>query len=168
MRLLLLLLALLLPGFASAQVSRGVTQTVDPSYTNATDHPLRLDDIGQLYIRGNFSATPSSSSSLGIAPVVSSAAEANHVLKASAGNLYGVSVTTGAVAGYVLVSDATSAPADGAVTPKFCFILPASGSLGVVWNPPAVMATGITVSFSSTGCFTKTASATAFISGSVK
>lgn len=167
MRLLLLLLALLLPGFASAQVSRGVTQTVDPAYVNATDHPLRLDDTGQLYVRSS-GAAPSASSAVAVTPVVSTAAEANHVLKAGAGNLYGLSVTTGATAGYILLFNATSAPADGAVAPLFCYSIPASTSAGIAYNVPAAFSTGITASFSSTGCFTKTASATAFFSGSVK
>lgn len=203
MRLLLLLLALLLPGFASAQVSRGVTQTVDPSYTNATDHPLRLDAAGKLYITGTVSVSgagdataanqvtgnaslsviddwddgadsatvvpkPTATAAYALTPVVSTLAEANHVLKAGAGNLYGISITTGATAGYVLVFNATSAPADGAVTPLFCYVVPASSSLGVAFQTPAAFSTGITASFSSTGCFTKTASATAFIAGSVK
>ena len=114
-------------------------------------------------------SAPSSSSSAGITPVVSSAAEGSHVLKASAGNLYGLSATSGASAGYVMVFNATSAPADGAVTPIFCYSIPATSSLGSDYSgAPAVFATGITIVFSTTGCFTKTISATAFFAGSVK
>lgn len=111
---------------------------------------------------------PSSSASVGIAPVVSGSAESSHVLKASAGNLYTLQVTSGTTAGYVLTFDATSAPADGAVTPKHCFVLPASSSVSLSWSTPAAFATGIVAVFSSTGCFTKTASATAFFSAGVK
>lgn len=103
-----------------------------------------------------------------ITPVVSSAAESGHVLKASAGSLYGLNVTTGASAGYVLIFDATSAPSNGAVTPKKCYYVPSVSTLGASWDVPAAFATGITVVFSTTGCFTKTASATAFFSGEVK
>ena len=115
--------------------------------------------------------TPSSAAGIGIAPVVSASAEGTHVLKAGAGNLYGLTTTIGATTGWVMVFDATSAPADGAVTPKFCRYIKSDGTGGsnsLAWNPPAVMATGISVAFSSTGCFTKTASATAFFSGQVQ
>lgn len=112
---------------------------------------------------------PSSSSSVGITPVVSTAAEANHVLKNSPGNLYGVVITTGGTAGYLLLFDATSAPSDGAVSPIYCVNTPANTTTGLSFAAaPAVFATGITASFSSTGCFTKTASATATFAGQVK
>lgn len=109
--------------------------------------------------------TPSSAAAVGIAPVASGAAESNHVLKASAGNLYGLTAAIGATSGYVMLFDATSAPVDGAVTPKYCFPVSSNGTNGGIaigWkSPPAAFATGITAVFSSTGCFTKTASATA-------
>lgn len=111
---------------------------------------------------------PTATATNAITPVVSTAAEGSHVLKAGAGNLYGLSVTTGASAGYVMIFNATSAPADGAVTPIKCYSVPATSSFGASWNNPAAFSTGITVVFSTTGCFTKTISATAFISGEVK
>lgn len=105
---------------------------------------------------------PSSAAAAGIAEIASTAAESNHVLKASAGNLYSVTVTIGATSGYLMVFNAMSAPADGAVTPAYCVALPATNtSLAVNWSMPANYSTGITAVFSSTGCFTKTASATA-------
>jgi hypothetical protein len=115
---------------------------------------------------------PSASSTVGIAPVVSASAEASHVLKASAGNLYGLSVTVTTVSGYVMIFDATSAPANGAVTPKFCFPITSNGTNGGAafsWGSmPMYFATGITVEFSTTGCFTATSSTTAFFNGAVK
>lgn len=99
---------------------------------------------------------------------VTSSASANLVLKASAGVLWGFQVTTGASAGYVMIYNATSAPADGAVTPYRCYgQIPANYTLGVDFRPgpPIALSTGITIGFSTTGCFTKTASATAFIAG---
>lgn len=119
-------------------------------------------------IAGSAALIPTATSTNAITPVVSTAAESSHILKAGAGNLYGLSVTTGAVAGYVLIFNATSAPADGAVTPTHCYSVPALSSLGVDWKMPAAFSTGITAVFSTTGCFTKTASATAFFSGAVK
>jgi hypothetical protein len=113
---------------------------------------------------------PTTSAAAGITPVVSAAAESSHVLKASAGNLYSVYVTTGATAGYLMVFNATSAPADGAVTPIECAAVPASSTTSVSYlpGPMGVFSTGITAVFSTTGCFTKTASATAFFHGLIK
>lgn len=118
----------------------------------------------------NATETPSATSSYGITAVVSSAAEDSHVLKASAGNLYSVYVTAGATAGYLMVFDATSEPADGAVTPIQCVVAPANMTTGITFNgvTPEVYSTGITASFSTTGCFTKTTTPTVFFHGSVK
>jgi hypothetical protein len=113
--------------------------------------------------------TPTAVAGNAITPVVTSVAAGSVVGKASAGNLYGVNVTTGASAGYVLIFNATSAPADGTVTPVKC--LPIAANTGVDLNYrslPVAFSTGITAVFSTTGCFTKTISATAFISIDVK
>jgi hypothetical protein len=113
---------------------------------------------------------PTSSSSLAIAPVVSAAAEGTHVFKASAGNLYSAYVTTGGTAGFLLIFNTTTAPADGAVTPIHCVQAPANTTVGVSFSgmPPESFSTGISAAFSTTGCFTKTVSATAFFHGSVQ
>ncbi len=109
---------------------------------------------------------PNTSANTAITPVVSTAVEGSHILKASAGNLYGVAVTTAGTAGYLLVFNATSAPADGAVTPLLCRAVGAYSSVDVDYgNIPVRYSTGITAVFSSTGCFTKTISATAMIEG---
>lgn len=83
--------------------------------------------------------------------------------------LLGLTVTAPS-SGYVLVFDATSAPADGPVVPAGCWYVPPPVSVGQsatlsMANTPLGVATvtGITVVFSTTGCFTKTGSA-AFIS----
>jgi hypothetical protein len=70
-----------------------------------------------------------------------------------------------------MVFDATTAPADGAVTPKVCRYIKSDGTGGatsLAWANPLTFATGISTAFSSTGCFTKTASATAFFGGQVQ
>jgi hypothetical protein len=113
----------------------------------------------------------SASASSGIPPTASSALESSHVLKASAGNLSSLSVTIGTTSGYLMVFDAASAPADGAVTPKYAWPVTSNGTnsaLGISWTVPAQFLTGVTVVFSSTGPLTKTASATAFFSGQVQ
>lgn len=113
---------------------------------------------------------PSSAASSAITPVVTSAVASSLVAKASAGNLYGFQVTSGASAGYVLLFNATSLPGDGAVTPIKCYVLAANSTLGVDFRPGPMMrfGTGLTIGFSTTGCFTLTASATAFISSEVQ
>lgn len=91
------------------------------------------------------------------------------IAKASAGNLYGVNVVTGANAGFILIINSATVPGDGAVTPRRCIPIAANTGLEINWRPvPLVFATGIVVVFSTTGCFTKTLDATAFISADAK
>lgn len=113
---------------------------------------------------------PTAGAAAGITPVVSAAVESGHVLKASAGNLYSVYATVSSTAGYLMVFNSTTVPADGAVTPLQCMQVPANSTTGLNFNPGPVevYSTGISVAFSTTGCFTKTANATAFFHGSVK
>lgn len=114
--------------------------------------------------------TPSAASGAGLTPVSSSALAANTVIKASAGNLYSFEVsadsTLSGAAWWIMIYNATSAPVDGAVTPLKCYAM-ASGttSYGAAFPTPAAFSTGITIGVSTTGCFTKTASTHAFISG---
>lgn len=97
-------------------------------------------------------------------PVVSAAAEGSHVLKASPGCLISVYVTIGATGGFLMVFNSTTVPADGAVLPQDCIQVAASTSNYLNWapQPPEFFSMGISVAFSTTGCFTKTVSATAF------
>lgn len=139
----------LLPCLALAQ---SVAQPVQPGYLTVNSCP-----------GGN---TPCYKASTN--PVNSASGEGSHVFKNVPGVLYGFSVTSGASAGYVLVYNATSAPADGAVTPVACYALAANSTIGVAYTPlPLNMTTGITAVFSTTGCFTQTTSATAFFMSEV-
>lgn len=108
-----------------------------------------------------------------IIPAFSAAAESSHVLCDATGtapvhkapcNLRSVYVTTGAVAGYLMTFNAVSAPVDGAVTPRDCIVVPANSTVSLIYDDMTQESfnTGLTAVFSSTGCFTKTASATAF------
>jgi hypothetical protein len=99
----------------------------------------------------------------GIVPVVSTVAEASHLIKAAPGNLYSLYVTTAATAGYLMTFNADAAPADGAVTPVECVLAPANSTISISFDgPPDIYSTGIVAVFSATGCFLKTASPTAF------
>lgn len=108
--------------------------------------------------------------SAGTVPASSTAAEGGRVVKATAGLLYGLNVTTGAAGGFVLVLNTGSVPADGAVAPVKCYGIAPNTSAD--WNfrdAPLYLANGVVVVFSTgASCFTKTASATAFISGDAK
>lgn len=65
-----------------------------------------------------------------------------------------------------MIFNATSLPADGAVTPAKCYAEPAGAiSASYGFNVPVQFSTGIVIGVSSTGFLTKTASAPAFISG---
>jgi hypothetical protein len=99
-----------------------------------------------------------------------SALASSLVAKASAGQLYGYQIsadtTLSAAPWWVVIFDATSFPSNGAITPAGCVALPSGTTSYSVSDPvPGVtMATGITVGVSTTGCFTLTSSAHAFIS----
>lgn len=105
----------------------------------------------------------------------SGAAESNHVFCDATGTapvhkapcqIRSIYVTTGASAGYLMTFNAVSAPADGAVTPVECVSVPATTTVSIDFGTTAEpYVTGLTAVFSTTGCFTKTASATAFFKG---
>ncbi len=91
------------------------------------------------------------------------------VLRTGTTNLAGLNVVTGGTAGYVMLFDAATVPADGAVTPLRC--MPVAANTGIDVNfraAPLRFDVGAVVVFSSTGCFTKTASATAFLAGDIQ
>lgn len=94
---------------------------------------------------------------------------ANLVVKGTSGTLKTFEVSadstlSGAI-WYVMVYDATSAPADGAVTPAKCYQQPSGTTQmgGTLSSGGSAFLTGITIGVSTTGCFSKTASTHAFI-----
>jgi hypothetical protein len=93
-----------------------------------------------------------------VTQVISSALEASHVIKASAGQLVQLSIfNSKASAQFILVMNATSLPSNGAVTLLYPPIPIAAGSLVVLDLPsPLVASTGIVVANSSTGTFSLT------------
>lgn len=169
----------LMAGFLlGAAFLSGSVSAATPSNTYcSTDSGVTWTPCGSGSGGGGTSTTPvpSSSSTAGIAPDTSASLQSNRVLKASAGNLYGFLVTvdsaTGPVSSKIMVFNATSAPADGAVTPALCINGPAPGQT-LSYDPGAIpdyFSTGITIALSSNAsCYTKTASATATFSGFIK
>ena len=117
-------------------------------------------------------ATPASTQALPMQQ--STAAEAGHVFKTSGGNLYTFGTVNTGNAGFLLLIDGTTVPADGALTScgtsnaagclKACYAItggsasaPAYVGFQVSPGPPIPFVNGIAVSYSSTGCNTKTA-----------
>lgn len=133
-----------------------VTAITENSFGN-----LRMSADHVLYT----SQAPTTSVGTAIVPSSTTVAASSIILKASAGNLYGINAVSGGSAGYVMLFNATSAPIDGTVTPLKCYVLAANSSLELEYTPPIRCGTGMTLVFSTTGPFTKTASATAFMSG---
>lgn len=118
--------------------------------------------------------TPSPSASGGLTPApLAPALATSQVIKSGAGNLYSFEVsadsTLSAAAWWILIFDATSDPGNGAVTPRKCYSQ-ASGttSIAYAWTIPIAFTAGITIVVSTTGCYTETQSAHAFISGDAK
>lgn len=109
--------------------------------------------------------TPTSLAAVAIAPSRTTAPAGGINLKASAGNVYELDVIDTA-GNYVMLFDG-AVPADGAVTPLMCWKTDASGTFSKSFPTPIRCNTQISVVSSTTGPFTKTASATAFIGGLV-
>jgi hypothetical protein len=110
-----------------------------------------------------------SASSSAATPVSSSALAANQIISASSANLLSFNVsadsTLSAAAWWVMVYNAASAPADGAVSPAKCYAMPSGAtSISESFSAPIKFSTGIVIGVSTTGCFTKTSSSHAFIS----
>lgn len=106
-------------------------------------------------------ATPSSTPALG----------GSQILKASAGTLFSFEVnadaTLSAAAWFVMIFNSSTVPADGAVAPVKCYGQSAGTAQmgGTLASNGVAFSNGIVIVTSTTGCFTKTISAHAFISG---
>ena len=135
----------------------------DPSFNLKA---LKVDAVGALVTTSSSYSLPSSAAANAIAPTTAGVVGAAYVFCVSACNMYGLNVVAGASAGFVMLFNSTSVPADGAVTPIFCMPLAANAGMEANWRTiPKRMTVGATLVFSTTGCFTKTASGTAFLSG---
>lgn len=109
-----------------------------------------------------------------VTPGVGGPAVASKVLLAKPGSLLGVYFTAQGTQGWGMVFNSATDPADGATTVgtaagnlEECIYVPASTTQAISFQglPVETYSAGITAVFSSTGCGTKTESATAFIHG---
>lgn len=104
-------------------------------------------------------------------PILTSAALAtSQVVCSAACNLYGFEVsadaTLSAAAWWIMIFNATSNPADGAVAPAKCYAVPlGTPSYASSFPTPVRFSTGAVLAVSTTGCFAKTDSIHAFLSG---
>lgn len=153
------------PGTNAVPVG-GVYNTTPPTIPTGQAGQLQIDQFGNLLT----AISPSASPSAGVTPVSSVALAANTVIKGSPGNLYSFEVsadsTLSGAAWWVMIYNATAAPADGAVTPLKCYAMAiGTVNLSASFATPIEFSTGIVIGVSTAGCFTKTASTHAFISG---
>jgi hypothetical protein len=102
-----------------------------------------------------------------IYPVYTQTVSSSLIAKSQAGWFYSFNGTT-STTGYFLVFDSATVPADGTVAPLFCYSVAANTTIATGLLNNVYMNNGIVIVFSTTGCFTKTASATAHISAQVR
>lgn len=141
------------------------------TYTDASGHVQSAQGVECL----NPTTKAFESCATNTGTVTSTAAlAANLVAKNAPGTLYGFEVqadaTLAGAAWWVMISNATAAPADGAVTPAKCYAVK-SGEVQfdrTFASGGIAFPTGIVIGVSTTGCFTKTASTHAFISADVQ
>lgn len=158
---------------ASARGAAFIAKGADGFSIDNTTFGATLPAAGTIAAGNGVVPASSSEAGAGTSTTASSALAANLVVKASAGNLYGFQVsadsTLSGAAWWIMVYNATAAPGEGAVTPAKCYAMPSgTTAFSASWPLPVQFSTGITIGVSTTGCFTKTASTHAFISGDYK
>ena len=135
-------------------------------HNSANTQAACVDNNGNLCVTLNGSGGTS-----GATHTQTSALATSLPVKASKGTLYSFEVnadsTLSAAAWYIMIYDATSKPAAGAVTPAKCYGIPSGTTqAGGTFNSSGVaFTTGIVIAVSTAGCFTQTDSAHAFIAG---
>lgn len=138
--------------------------------TQATATNLKAQVVGT----GTFAVqcTSGCSTTGPITPVVAGSGASSAVLLGVPGSFYGATVTP-TVSGYIMMFNAVAAPSNGGTTAgtasgnlQECIAAPANATTSIGYaTGPAAYTVGVTLVFSSTGCATLTASASAFING---
>lgn len=141
--------------FASGTATVKLAASSSPGLTQVLN-PLRLADATGVQI--GIPSNPLAAGSPVSPSTASTTAEACHVYKASAANVYTLSGYIGA-AGWIMVFNATSAPADGAVAPVAWRNLSSAGDWSMAYGG-APFSAGVVVCASSTGPLSKTAYST--------
>jgi hypothetical protein len=103
-----------------------------------------------------------------IYPVYTQTAASSLIAKPQDGWFYGFEGTS-TVAGYFMLFDSATVPAEGTVSPMECYAASAGQTVATGFLNNIKMNSGIVIVFSTgANCFTKTASATAHISAQVR
>lgn len=167
-------LALACSGMAHAQIAPDILQ--NGCGTGASQNSLSyLTADTTLRLCVNATVTPSSAGGLTPSPLAPALATSQVIETCPTGgcNLYSFEVsadsTLSAAAWWILIFDATSDPGNGSVTPRKCYAqVSGATSAAYAWTFPIHFTTGIVIVVSTSGCFTETQSAHAFISGDAK
>lgn len=133
-----------------------------------TENPMRhiLTLVGMLLA---VPAAAQSTQADSVTPLATTAVSSGVVASVRPIHAYRLAMTSGASAGYFMVFNSATIPADGVVTPLFCRAVAANSSISMVFpGSPARFSTGLSLAFSTTGCYAKAASSTAFFEYSVK
>lgn len=160
-------MAVLSVAFAQTAITPPAPNPVTPRCVSGTGTSTTYTDCTSA---NPFPVTTSTTGSA-VSPVPSTALESSHVLLNKAGTLFGFQVNFSTCASYpcwVMLFDAASLPANGAVTPVKWYQVSQNTTVSDEFIPPLAMATGITVGCSTTGPFTLTATVQCAISGQVK
>lgn len=164
---LALALVSLAPGLMTPTPARAALAAATCQDTNQADWTVSPQHPCPVYLVDPTTGLPAAGGAVPIAPSSTAVAASGLVLKAGPGLFFGGSAVSTAT-GYLLLYDAVALPSNGTVTPKECVPMPTAGVAGTISAGPGTalsMSTGIVLAFSTTGCFTQTASATAFITG---
>lgn len=150
----------------------GTLIAISKAIANAAEAPLTtqastvsIGGVGLLSGTANVGnlnpSTPCATTVLAASLVCYNAAAVLHSFTVTADSTLDASVW------YLMVFNATSLPADGAVTPLKCYQIPAgTAQFGGTFDAGgATFSTGVTFGVSTTGCFTKTASTHALFIG---
>ena len=141
---------------------QGISGGTNLPVSQATAANLNATVVGTGTFADQNTQTPSST--VGITTQSCTTACASTLLS-GAHAAYGISASA-TVTGWVLVYDATTCSANGTVTPKKAYAYTvANSTIAVSWGDlPMINSTGIAVCFSTSGPYTATSSATAYIS----
>lgn len=133
---------------------------------------LRLLAVAALGLSALFSAPSFAQQANAGKPARTGALASSLVVKATRGQLFDFEVqadsTLSAAAWWIMIYNASSVPADGAVVPYKCYSV-ASGTTqagGTFGAGGVALSNGIVIAVSTAGCFTQTSSAHAYIAGS--
>jgi len=149
------LILLLMIGAPTSPIRAQSFSTMFLQPPSSTPIPALSDSAGRLYVLSDPAGLAAATTLY-----TSAALEGSKVVSATPIILSGIAVSNTATNGYLMIWNQATVPADGAVTPALCFYIPSSPS-STAYALNFKGSVGVSVAFSTTGCYTKTLSATA-------